>query len=184
MDIHQLKSRMQKALSVVKDDIATIRVGRATPSLVESIMVPAYGGTQPMRVMELGTIHADDSQSLTIRPWDQSVIGEIAKAINTANLGINAVIDSEVIRIKIPPLTEERRREYVKLLGSKIENGKVAVRQIRHDVIEDVRKQEAAKDISEDDKFRFEKEIQKVTDESIKELDAMEKQKEEELMRV
>lgn len=184
MDLHQVKGKMQKALSVARDDVATIRAGRATPALVENIVVPAYGGTQPMRVLELASIHAEDSQTLTIKPWDQSIIGDIAKGINTANLGINAVIDGEVIRIKIPPLTEERRREFVKLLKSKIEAAKVSVRQIRQDAMQDIKKALDAKEMSEDDKFRLEKEVQKVTDDAVSELDSIETQKEEELMKV
>ena len=161
MDLDETKNKMQTAVKAVQDDIATIRVGRATPSISEDIIVPAYGGTQELKVMELASIHTADPQSLTVNPWDKSVIGEIAKAINTSDLRLNAAIDGEIIRIQIPPITEERRNELVKLLGTKIENGKIILRQIRHDKLQDLKKQHEAKEINEDEKFNLEKELQK-----------------------
>lgn len=184
MDLGNLKSKMKQTVDAVADEVARIRVGRANPSIVESVSVAAYGGTQNLRVMEMASINIEDAQTLIVRPWDQSVIGEIAKGINNSGLGLNGVIDGEIIRIKIPELTEERRREFVKLLGVKLENGKIAVRQVRQDGISDVKKNFEAKTISEDEKFRLEKEIQRLTDEASGEIDGLGKAKEEELMKV
>ncbi len=184
MDINSTKQRMKQSVDAVADEVGRIRVGRATPSIVENVTVAAYGGTQILRVMEVASIHAEDNQTLVVKPWDQSIIGEIAKGINNSGLGLNGVVDGEIVRIRIPELTEERRREFVKLLGVKLENGKVAVRQARQDAMAEIKKQFEAKDLSEDDKYRLEKEAQRLTDEMIGEIDALGKAKEEELMKV
>ncbi len=184
MDATNIKSRMKATVDAVADEVSRIRVGRATPSIVENIVVPAYGGTQMLRVMELASINIEDTQTIVVRPWDQSVIGEIAKAINNSGLGLNGAIDGEIVRIRIPELTEDRRKEFVKLLGVKIENGKIAIRQVRHDVMADVKKDFESKAIGEDEKFRIEKDAQKITDDAIAEIDAIAKAKEEELMKV
>ena len=115
MDEASVTQKMQKVVDSVVGDISGIRTGRATPSLVENIMVPAYGGTQMMRVLEVASITAPDSQMLVISPWDKSIIGDIRKGILEANMGMNPSIDGEVIRISFPPLTTEDREKYVKL---------------------------------------------------------------------
>ena len=184
MDLNGIKTQMKQSLSVVTDDVNKIRVGRANPSMVENLMVAAYGGTQSMRIMEVASIVVEDAQTLVVKPWDQSIIGEIAKAINTSDLGLNGSIDGQLIRIKIPPLTEDRRKEFVKLLGTKLENGRVTLRQIRHDAMGDLKKMFDDKGIGEDEKFRLEKEIQKITDDFIGQLDQVGKDKETELMTV
>ena len=176
-----MRQKMDQAMELVEDDVATIRMGRAKPDLVENVMVPAYGGTQQLKVMEMAAIQATDSQTLVVNPWDKSVIGEIAKAINAANLGASAVIDGEIIRIQIPPMTEELRNEMVKLLTQKIENGKVMLRQVRHDKMTEIKKSFEAKELNEDEKFNMEKELQKMTDGFVEELEELEEKKKGEL---
>lgn len=184
LDPDAIRQEMTQALTAVQEDVATIRTGRATPSLIENITVPAYGGTQNLKVMELGTISAPEPHMLTVKPWDASVIGEIAKGINQANLGLQAVVDADLIRVNIPPLTQERRQEFVKLLKTKTEGGKVMLRQVRHEQMIYLKKALEAKDINEDDKFRDEEELQKLTDEFVTQIDNLYKAKEQELLTV
>src|SRR5579872_4293753 len=159
--IQELSSRMQKVLEVLKTDLATVRTGRATPSLVEGIMISAYGGSAKLKVMELATINTQDTQTLVITPFDQATIHEIVKGIQEANTGLNPSVDSTVIRISIPPLSQERREELIHLMRQKLENGKVMIRQARQDGMNEIKKDES---LSEDDEHRLEKDIQRVTD--------------------
>lgn len=179
--IQETTTRMQKVLEVLKTDLATVRTGRATPSLVENIVISAYGGSAKLKVMELATIGATDPQTLQISPFDQATIHEIAKGIQEANTGLNPVVDAPIIRISIPPLSQERREELIHLMKQKLENGKVMVRQARQDAMNEVKN---ADDLSEDDEHRLEKEIQKVTDEFMAQIEAMGKQKENELLQM
>lgn len=176
------KQNMIKVIEVLKTDLSTVRAGKAAPSLVENIVVAAYGGTQRLKVVELAQIHAIDTQTLAITPFDGSIIGEIHKAIMEGNVGLTPVIDGTIIRISIPPLSEERRKQLVSLVNQKLEGGKVQVRQIRHEAMNDVKKLHEDKQISEDDLTRLEKETQKLTDDTITEIDFLGKKKEEELM--
>ncbi len=178
--IQETKQKMQKALEVLRNDLATIRTGKATPSLVENVMINAYGGTAKMRVMELATISASDSHTITLTPFDQSIIGEIQKGIMEANVGLTPTINGEHIRISIPPLSQERREELIHLMKQKLENGHIMVRQIRHDAMNDIKKEEG----SEDESKRLEKEVQKLTDEMTGEIDFLGKKKEEELLQI
>lgn len=184
MDEASIKSRMQQVLDLVLADIGSIRTGRATPSLVEDMMVSVYGGQQRLSLKELSTISAPDTQTLTISPWDKSIIGDIRKGILEANLGFNPSIDGELIRISLPPMTGEDRLRFVKLLGSKLENGKIMVRQIRGDGMKDIKDGFEKKEITEDEKFGQEKALQSVTDEFIAKIEEMGKKKEEELMQI
>lgn len=179
----QLKIRMQKAIDSVRQDFATVRTGKASPSLVENIVIKAYGGTTPLRVMELATIHVQDVHTLVLTPFDHSVISEIERGISDAKVGINPIVDGNFLRINLPPLSEERRMEFVKLIKQKAEAGKVMIRQARHDGMEDAKKLEN-KEISEDEVVRIEKEVQRLTDSFIVQLDELAAQKEEELMKV
>lgn len=181
MNLDELNQRMQKVLEVLKIDLSTVRTGRATPSLVENVVINAYGGSAKMRVMELATISTSDSQTILITPFDQSIIGEINKGIMEANIGLTPVIDGQNIRISIPLLSEERRQQLVQLVNQKLEGAKIQVRQVRHEGMTDVKKDE---EISEDEVARLEKEIQRLTDETIAQIDALGKKKEEELMQV
>lgn len=181
MNLDEVNQRMQKVLEVLKIDLSTVRTGRATPSLVENVVINAYGGSAKMRVMELATISTSDSQTILITPFDQSIIGEINKGIMEANIGLTPVIDGQNIRISIPLLSEERRQQLVQLVNQKLEGAKIQVRQVRHEAMTDVKKDE---DMPEDDAQRLEKEIQKLTDDTISQIDALGKKKEEELMQV
>jgi len=182
MNLDTVKQNMQKVVEVIKIDLATVRTGRASPALVENIVINAYGGTQKLKVVELAQIAAQDSQTIVITPYDQSIIGEIHKGLIEGNIGLTPVIDGQLIRISIPPLTEERRQQLVALVNQKLEGGKIQIRQVRHEAINEAKKQLNDKTISEDGMFHLEKEIQKLTDETIAELDNLGKKKEEELM--
>lgn len=175
---------MQSTLDVIASDIAGIRTGRASPSLVENIVCPAYGGTQRLKVMELATIGAPDPSQIVITPWDKSIIGDIRKGILEANIGLNPSIDGEIIRIVIPPMTTEDREKYVKLLSGKLENGKVAIRQVRADEMKNIKDGFEKKEITEDDKFSFEKKLQEITDEFIKKIDEAGEKKKAELLQI
>lgn len=184
MDETSLRSKMQKVIDVVTSDVAGIRTGRATPALVENVVVPAYGGTQRLRIMELASITSPDPTSIVISPWDKSIIGDIKKGILEANIGMNPSIDGEILRIVMPPLTTEDREKYVKLLSSKLENGKVMVRQIRADEMHEVKKKSEEKSITEDEKFAQEKKLQEITDEFIKKIEEMGEKKKTELLQI
>lgn len=184
MDLNLVRQQMQKVLDILKDDLATIRTGRATPSLIENTVVSVYGGTARMKIMELATVAVSDPQTLTLTPFDPSIIGEIAKGILEANIGFTPGNDGKVIRISIPPLSEERRQQLIHLMKQKLENGKVMVRQGRHEAMNEVKKKVGDKEISEDDEKRLEKEIQKITDEVTEQVDLMGKHKAEELLQI
>jgi ribosome recycling factor len=179
--VNNSKQKMQKALEVLQQDFSTVRSGKANPSMVENIMVEAYEGTY-LRVMELATVSAQDAHTLMVSPYDKSVMGKIQKAIEDGNLGISPAAAGEVIRIVLPPLTEERRKEFVKLISQKAEQGKVMIRQIRHESMTDIKKQEDSS--SEDEVERLEKEVQKLTDDTIAKIDSMKSEKEKELMTI
>ncbi|TSC89338.1 MAG: ribosome recycling factor [Microgenomates group bacterium Gr01-1014_5] len=184
MDENQIKQRMQQVLDLVRQDIGTIRTGRATPSLVEDIMVDAYGGTSKLRILELASISAPDPQTLIISPWDKQVVGEIRKGIEAANTGLSPVISGEIIRINLPPMTTEDREKYVKLLHQKLENGRVMVRQTRQDANHEIKKAFEDKKSSEDEKDRREKQVQTLTDQFIGQIETLGITKENELRRI
>jgi ribosome recycling factor len=137
-----------------------------------------------LKVRELASINANDPQSLVIEPWDKSIIGDIKKGIEAANVGFNPNIDGEKIRIVVPPMTGEDRAKYVKLLHTKIENARIAVRQVRGDEMKNIKNKFEEKDISEDERVRFEKDLQGLTDEFTTKIDELGKKKEEELLQV
>ncbi|HBC72463.1 TPA: ribosome recycling factor [Candidatus Amesbacteria bacterium] len=181
MDVDGPRDKMAKVLEFVKQDVATIRTGRAAPALVENVIIKAYGGSTRLKVVELGTVNVPDAQSLVITPYDNSIIGDIRRDIEAANLGLTPIIDNNVIRIAIPPLTSERRLEYVKMLHRKLEEGRVKVRQIRHDKMAELKRAHEAGDLPEDDKFTVEEELQKVTDEMMDKIEEIGQAKEAEL---
>jgi ribosome recycling factor len=181
----QIKDRMTKAVDVTREDLATIRTGRATPVLVENIDIMAYGGSQRLKLREMATITSSDARTLVIVPYDPSVKDEIIKGIQEAKAGFTPVAgEGNDIRITIPALTEERRQEYIKLAHAKLEAGRIMVRQIRHDEMSKLKRAYEAKEITEDDRFRTEKQIQEITDEMVGEIDSMGQRKEEELMQI
>ncbi len=182
--INQTRDRMKKAIEVTATDLSSIRSGRATPALVEHIVIPVYGGSQRLTVMELATITTMDAKTIVISPYDPTIIGEVEKGIQEANTGLTPVIDGDIIRITIPPLSEERRQEYTKLARAKVEGGRIMVRQVRGDAMRQVKKLLENKDISQDDQAHAEKKIQELTDEMIAELDGLLERKEKELLQV
>lgn len=181
MDDQDVRIKMQKALDHVVEDVASIRTGRATPSMVEDIVVPAYGGTQHLKVVELATISASDERTIVIDPWDKSIMGDIRKGILEAKAGLNPIISENILRISLPPLTAEDRERYVKLLGQKIESGKVMVRQIRGDALKDIRQSFEDKVLTEDEKFDAEKQLQQITDEFTQDVEEVGEKKEKEI---
>ncbi len=184
MNLDETKQQMGKVLEVLRTDLSTIRTGKASPSLVENIVISAYGGTQRLRVMELATVVASNLQTLVITPFDNSIIGEIQKGIQDANIGLNPGTDGQLIRITIPPLSQERRGQLIALMRQKLENGKIMVRQVRHEAMTNIKKQYNDKTISEDDMKRLEKDAQRITDETISDIDNLGKKKEDELLQI
>ena len=182
--LQETLQKMQKVLDVLSKDLDTVRTGRATPSLIEHVVVSVYGGTQRLRIVELATIGTLDPQTLVITPFDSSIIEEIQKGIMSANVGLTPVVDGKTIRISIPPLSEERREELIKLMKQKIEGGRIQVRNFRHEGMGTVKKQFTDKEISRDDLTLLEKEIQKATDGIMATIDAMRRRKEQELLQI
>jgi len=179
-----LRSKMQKVMSLIASDIATIRTGRATPTLVEDIEISAYGGTQFLMIKELSTISAPDDKMILIDPWDKSIIGEIRQGIVEAKIGLNPSIDGEVIRISLPPMTTEDREKFVRLLSTKLESGRVMIRQIRAEALKDIRKSFDEKEIGEDDKFNQEKRLQEITDDHIEKIKELGENKKKQLLQI
>ncbi|MEK7517442.1 MAG: ribosome recycling factor [Patescibacteria group bacterium] len=182
--INETRSKMQRALQILISDIATVRTGRATPALVENVIVSVYGGTQRLKIKELATISASDPQTLVLSPFDTSILPEIQKGIMEANIGLTPATDGNVIRIVIPPLSEERRMELIRLMKQKLENGRITLRQIRQDARNIIRKKHIDKEMSEEEMYRLEKEIQKITDEIMLSVDEMGRKKEGELLQI
>lgn len=180
MDLVDAQLKMQKVIGLVHDDLQTIRTGRATPALVENVVLSVYGGSQKLKLMELATISTSDSRTIMITPFDPSIVSEIQKGLAAANLGLTPVDDGELIRIVIPALNEERRRQYVKLLKQKLEAARVMIRGIRHEQMNEIK--ETA--VSEDEESRFEKELQTLTDKFVAEIEEMGRRKEEELLQI
>lgn len=182
--INSTRDRMKKAIEITRTDLSSIRSGRATPALIENIVVTVYGGTQHLKMMELSTIATTDAKTIMVSPYDPSIIIEIARGLEAANTGLSPVIDGEIIRISLPALSEERRQEYIKLAKAKLEAGRIMVRQVRHDAMKEIAKTEGDGTISEDEKALGEKRIQELTNEMIADVDTMGEKKEAELLQV
>jgi ribosome recycling factor len=174
--------RMNGAVEALQRELQTVRTGRATPALVERLVVDYYDTPTPLA--QLASIHATDPRTLTIQPWDKKALGDIEKAIQKSDLGLNPNNDGSVIRLNLPPLTEERRKELVKVLHKKVDDAKTAVRNIRRDVHDKLRDQEKKKDISADDLKRGADRLQKLTDKFVEDLDGVGHAKEREIMEV
>lgn len=153
-----------KVIDHLKNELAGIRSGRATPALVEHIKVEAYGTMTPL--IELASITAPEPRLLVVSPWDKSIIKEIEKALQAANLGVQPIIDGAIIRMNFPSLTEERRRELTKLVNNKIEEAKVAIRNVREETMKHMKDQKTSGSITEDDFFTIQKELQKLVDDN------------------
>ena len=178
----QLKTRMDKAVEDFRANLAAARTGRASVHMLDTIRVSYYGSEMPLN--QLATVHAPDAQLLTVQPYDPGIMGEIEKTIRSAGLGLNPMNDGKIIRIPVPPLTEERRKEMVKHLHKILEDHRTAVRNIRRDGNDAIKKTTKEKKITEDDERRALEEIQKLTDDEIKKMEEMGKAKEKELMTV
>jgi ribosome recycling factor len=176
------EERMGKAIDALRRDLATVRTGRANPALVEHIRVDYYGTPTPLQ--QLATVAVPEARLLTIQPWDKGSLGAIEKAIQRSDLGLNPNNDGSIIRLAIPPLTEERRKEMVRTVHKKVEDGRVAIRNIRRDAHEMLRDLLKEKTISQDQEHNAQEDLQKVTDRFIKQADVLGEEKEKELLEV
>lgn len=177
-----LQTQIKKAVDHTLHEFATIRTGKASPAMVESVMVEAYGTT--MRLKDCAAITTPDPRLIQITPWDKSIIRNVEKALQTANLGINPLVDGGLVRMPLPELSRERRLEFVKIAHRLTEEGRVSIRNARHGAMETAKKQQKEGKLSEDDAKRIEKEIQTITDRQIKEIEAHLAAKEKELTTV
>jgi ribosome recycling factor len=175
-----LEDRMDKAVEALESECKRLRTGRASISLVDGIRVDYYGSTTPLS--QLATLTVPDPRTIVIQPWDTSVVGEIEKAILKSDLGLTPMNDGKAVRINIPPLTAERRRDLVKVVKKRAEESKVAVRNIRRDMNEKIKDLKKDKKVSEDEQFRAQEEIQRVTDDYVKKIDAVCGAKEKEIL--
>jgi ribosome recycling factor len=176
------KERMGKSVEATRNELATVRTGRASPHLLDRVIVDYYGAETPLK--QLAQVAATDARMLTVTPYDKSSIASIEKSVMESDLGLTPSNDGNVIRLQIPELTEERRRELVKVVHNVAEDGRVAVRNIRRDVMHDLRELKKEGEAGSDEEHRAETELQKQTDDSIKEIDNLLKGKEEEILEV
>ena len=176
------ESRMSGAVEALRRELNTIRTGRASPALVENLAVDYYGVPTPLN--QLATISVPEARSLMIQPWDKQSLRDVEKSILTSDLGLMPNNDGTTIRISIPQLTEERRRELVRLVGRKVEDAHVAARNVRRDTLDKFRRMERGKELSQDESRRAQGDLQKVTDRFIEAMDRLKAQKEEEVMEV
>ena len=178
----QLKTRMDKAVEDFRTNLAAAHTGRANVHMLDTIRVPYYGSEMPLN--QVANVHVPEAQLLTVQPFDPSIMGEIEKAIRSGGLGLNPMNDGKIIRIPVPPLTEERRKEMVKHLHKVLEEHRTAIRNIRRDGNDQIKKALKDKKISEHDERRSLEQIQKLTDDEIKKMEEMSKTKEKEVMEI
>jgi ribosome recycling factor len=176
------KTKMSAAVDFLQKDLHALRTGRANPGMVENLPIEYAGSTLALK--QLGQITAPDARMLMIQPWDPGSVAAIEKAIRNSDLSIMPNVDGRVIRLPIPALTEERRRDIVKTVRRRVEEGKIAVRNVRRDVLEAIRKMEKAGEVSQDDSRRAQNDLQKQTDAAIAQIDSISKRKEDEVMAV
>ncbi len=183
MNLDEARQKMDKALEVLSNELSSLRTGQANPSLIEQIMVEAYETHMPL--LELATITTEGPDQLLVTPFDQSIIKNIERALTMErNLGLSIQSEENVIRVKIPPLSEERRKEFAKILHQKLEAGRVMIRQVRHEAMGSIEQDFTAKELGEDEKFRFQQDLQKLTDEFNEKIEETGKKKENELMMI
>jgi len=173
---------MSKAVEATRSEFASIRTGRASPALLDRLHVEAYGSSVPLK--QVATVSVPDSRSLVIQAFDRNTVGDVRKAIEKSDLGLTPNVDGNQIRLMIPPLNEERRRDLVKIVKKKGEDGKVAVRNVRHKVHDELKAQLKDHQITEDDNKRLQDQLQKLTDRFVKEIDQLIATKEKEIMEV
>lgn len=179
-DKADVERRMKGAVDSLKSDLSGLRTGRANVTLLDPVVVEVYGSNMPLN--QVATVSAPEPRMLTVQVWDRSNITPVEKAIRSAGLGLNPITDGQTLRLPIPDLTEERRRELAKLAGQYAEKAKIAVRNVRRDANDSLKNDENKKEISEDDRKRLETEVQKMTDEMIKAVDEAATHKEKEIM--
>ena len=180
--LKDMEDRMKKAVEVTKSELQKIRTGKATTALLDGVKVDYYGQMVPIN--QTANVSAPDAHTINVTPWDKTVISAIEKAIQVANLGFNPVSMGTYIRIPIPPLTEERRKEMVKIAKKFGEDGKISIRNVRRDAIEHLKKAEKTDSVSEDNRKKAEEDAQKITDKMIKEIDFVITAKEKDIMEV
>lgn len=180
--LKEAESRMKEALEAMRREFATVRTGKATPALLDTVRVDAYGSKMPLN--QVATVHAPEPSLLVVQPFDKTLIGEVEKAILSADLGLNPGSDGSVVRVPIPPLNEERRKEYVRLLHKLAEEGRVSVRHARQVARDELKQQVKDHDISEDEGHRETDKVQELTDQFIAEIEKMLEHKEQEVMQV
>ncbi|MBF0665588.1 MAG: ribosome recycling factor [Brevundimonas sp.] len=181
-DLKSYRDRMDKAVGALREEFAGLRTGRANVGLLDPVQVEAYGSTSPLN--SVAAISVPEPRMISVNVWDKGMVVSVEKAIRAAGLGLNPIVDGQTLRIPIPPLTEERRRDLVKLAGKYAEQQKIAVRNVRRDANDDLKKAEKADVITQDEQKRMEGEVQKFTDDAIKRIDEMLKVKEQEIMQV
>ena len=180
--LEDIGTRMDRSLDAFRRDLTQLRTGRATPSLIENLAVDYYGTATPLN--QIASISAPDARAIMVQPWDKGALREIEKSLLKSEMGFNPSNDGNIITVPIPPLTNERRQEMVKLLKRKAEDGKVSVRNVRRDGLETLRKMERDKDISQDQNRRAQDQLQKVTDAHTKQIDDTASAKEAEILQV
>jgi ribosome recycling factor len=180
--LSRYKDRMEKAVSALKEEFASLRTGRASASLLDQIHVDAYGSSMPLT--QVGSVTVPEPRMITVNVWDRGLVVSVEKAIRQSDLGLNPSVDGQMLRIPIPPLTEERRKEIVKVAHKYAEQQRIAVRNVRRDANDDLRKAEKDHVISQDEEKKMESEVQKLTDEAVKRIDEALKTKEQEIMHV
>ena len=181
-DLQTYRERMDKSVAALKEEFNGLRTGRANVGLLDPVQVQAYGSSAPLN--SVAAISVPEPRMIAVNVWDKSMVGPVEKAIRAAGLGLNPIVDGQTLRIPVPPLTEERRKELAKLAGKYAEQQKIAIRNIRRDANDDLKKAEKASDISQDDQKKMETEVQKDTDAAIKRVDEALKTKEQEIMQV
>lgn len=180
--IKQTEEKMKRSLAALEDEFNTLRTGRASPALFDKIRIEYYGNPTPLN--QVATISVPEARLVVIQPWDKSVIGDIEKAIQKSELSVNPSNDGKVIRISIPPLTEERRKEYVKLAKNMAEQSRVSIRNVRRDANDELKKAEKDGELSEDELKRAEDKVQKLTDRYVEDVNAMLEAKETEILEI
>ncbi|MEO5616915.1 MAG: ribosome recycling factor [Candidatus Eisenbacteria bacterium] len=180
--LSEAEERMKKALEGTRRELSGIRSGKATPSLLDTVRVEAYGSMVP--VQQVGSVNAPEPRLIVVQPWDKSLIKAIVRGIQMAELGLNPVDDGVVVRVPLPTLTEERRKDLVKLVGKLAEEGRVHVRQVRHETIKEVQALQKKNELSEDEEKRLEADTQKLTDRYVLQIDDLLKKKTAEVMEV
>lgn len=181
-DLAKFRDRMDKAVGALKEEFGGLRTGRASSTLLDPIHIDAYGSSMPLN--QVAAINVPEPRMITVSVWDKSMVGAVDKAIRNAGLGLNPIVDGQNLRIPIPPLTEERRKDLAKLAGKYAEQQRIAVRNVRRDAMEELKKAEKDHVISQDEQKRMGEEIQTFTDQAVKRIDEALKTKEQEIMQV